>query len=285
MSEFDRLSKEFGWRIEDHARLHDGVWLGAAKAEVSFPAGGHDWCAELEDKSFWFWYRNRLIMELIEKRGLPSALWDIGSGNGCVSVLLQENGMDVVAVEPEQSGVLNAFRRGVRSNICGTIEDLRLPDCSLSAACCFDVIEHLPRPDLFLSEVNRVLVPGGWLAVSVPAMPSLWSQMDDISGHFTRFAKKDLDVLMMNAGLHGASSYVMSSLVMPAFLLRALPYRMGFRANTSDECLSSEASMVGAGSGLLGYVFRAVAAVELVLGRFVNLPCGTACMGIYEKRD
>jgi SAM-dependent methyltransferase len=50
---------------------------------------------------------------------------------------------------------------------------LPFADGSLNAVCCFDVLEHLARPEECLAEVFRTLGPGGMFFMSVPN-PASW---------------------------------------------------------------------------------------------------------------
>ena len=55
----------------------------------------------------------------------------------------------------------------------GLAEALPLADGALSGVVSLDVIEHVDRPDVFLSEIDRVVRPGGRLALSTPNRFSL----------------------------------------------------------------------------------------------------------------
>lgn len=55
----------------------------------------------------------------------------------------------------------------------GLAEALPLADGALSGVVSLDVIEHVERPDAFLAEIDRVVRPGGRLALSTPNRFSL----------------------------------------------------------------------------------------------------------------
>ncbi len=54
--------------------------------------------------------------------------------------------------------------------IQGTVERIPRPDSSFDAVLAIDIIEHVERPDAFLTEMRRLLVPGGRMLVTFPAM-------------------------------------------------------------------------------------------------------------------
>lgn len=69
----------------------------------------------------------------------------------------------------------------------------RLPfeDCSFNGALCTQVLEHVPNPEAFLSEICRVLKPGGLLILSAPF---LWEEHEEPYDffRFTSFGFREL---------------------------------------------------------------------------------------------
>ncbi|HMT28118.1 MAG TPA: class I SAM-dependent methyltransferase [Bacteroidia bacterium] len=59
-----------------------------------------------------------------------------------------------------------------------------------------EVMEHVPDPNHFLSEINRVLQPGGILIMTTPFMVSLHEEPYD----FYRYTKYGIQHMLMNAG-------------------------------------------------------------------------------------
>ncbi len=110
---------------------------------ISFPASGHADCLEIEEHSFWFRHRNRVIIEMIRAYPPTGPVYDVGGGNGYVSLGLQNAGFPVVLVEPGAGGVKNARARGIMSIIPTTLQDAKLPDHSVDAVSIFDVLEHI----------------------------------------------------------------------------------------------------------------------------------------------
>jgi SAM-dependent methyltransferase len=61
-----------------------------------------------------------------------------------------------------------------------------LADAAFDLVAALDVLEHVP-PEAFLAEAARLARPGGWLLLTVPAGPSLWSALDVAAGHRCRY--------------------------------------------------------------------------------------------------
>jgi SAM-dependent methyltransferase len=275
VAEFERLADRFGWRIRDHASLRDGVWWGKREGDLSYPEGTGEAIAAVEDHSAWFRHRNRVIGDLVGA-ARPAALWEVGSGNGFVARGLQRGGIEAVCVEPLPFGAKTAAERGVAASVCARFEQLELPDDSLPAVGCFDVLEHLADPDALVGEMRRVLEPGGWLFVTVPAMPALWSQADEASGHFRRYTRHGLD-RAMKGFQRMTSAYFMAPLAIPIFLLRALPLRLGRRRSVSQVRSELVRDLGTFGSRLLAW--------ERPWVRRRALPFGSSLAGAYRKNQ
>ena len=219
--------------IAPHIQLSkEGIWVPQSEenAELSYPAEGHDFYFDLEDKSFWFAHRNSCIEALIRNFGPPGPLFDVGGGNGFVSQSLQKAGFEVVLIEPGVVGAINAKRRGVKTVVCSTLQKAGFKDHSLPSVGLFDVLEHVQNDKDFLKDIHNLLAPDGKLYLTVPAHNSLWSHEDQIAGHYRRYSLRTLDNLLQQAGFKiEYGTYFFSPLLLPIFLLRSLPSLWGKR--------------------------------------------------------
>ena len=83
----------------------DGVLRGAEPTlGVSYPDEGNDLTLQVEDASFWFHHRNKVLELMLERFKPGGTLWDIGGGNGFQALHFQEQGRAVVMVEPGPGG-------------------------------------------------------------------------------------------------------------------------------------------------------------------------------------
>lgn len=281
MTELDRLAAS-GWRVEDHATFLDGVWhVGDGSAAVNYPAGGFVAIESGSSGNYWFDHRADAVADALEDLGCRS-LWEVGAGSGAMSHRLEARGMSVVAVEPLLDGARQIADGATGPTFCGLLHELALPDGSLPAVGMFDVLEHLDDPEAVLAEVRRILLPGGLLVLTVPALQWLWSDEDDVAGHQLRYTRRTLRAQLRGAGFAELrASYLYASLVAPAAAIRALPYRLG-RRRTGDEALGAlEAQLDPAPR--VDRAIRAVLRGEAWLGERVQLPVGTSILGIYRR--
>lgn len=239
-------------RIEDISsglvRNADGIYVSAVSREVSFPTEGHSTCLQVEDNSFWFRHRNRCISAVIANHPFSGPMLDLGGGNGYVSERLVADGHQVILVEPGAIGAINAHKlRGLEHVVCATVEDAGFTPGTFGAIGMFDVIEHIEDDRVFLERIAPLLAPGGYLYLTVPCHSWLWSGADVEAGHFRRHTLRSLRELLDGLFAIDYMSYFFQPLVLPQYLLRALPYRVGI--GRDKQMLSAE-SEHGTGNGL-----------------------------------
>lgn len=110
---------------------------------------------------------------LIGKRVL-----DIGSGRG--EFLAREPG-NFVGVDVDPSLVSQCQQRGL-SAYCMNAFELEFPDGSFDAVHAAQLIEHFSPVDAsrFLSEVSRVIRPGGCVYLTTPGVRNVWNTFSHV---------------------------------------------------------------------------------------------------------
>lgn len=151
-----------------------------------------------------------------------------------------ERGHEVVLVEPGVSGARNARRRGLTNIVCATLESARPVPGAIGAAGLFDVIEHIEDDLGFLQTVHGYMEPGARLYATVPAYKFLWSNEDEVAGHFRRYTASGLSDVVRAAGFSVSYvTYFFCFLPLPVLLFRAIPSRLfGGRDAASERSAS-----------------------------------------------
>lgn len=226
----------------------EGIWYASDSENISYPPDGNEACFSVEDVSFWFRHRNNCIVSVINSYPPINneMIFDIGGGNGFVSLGLADAGFDVALVEPGHAGAYNAKKRGIENVICATTNTAKFKRHSLPAVGLFDVIEHIEDDLAFLKSVKELVKKGGSLYATVPSYSFLWSEEDVIAGHYRRYTLSDISEVLQSAGFHiEYSSYIFRFLPLPVFLLRTLPFKIGLSkgarksSNTSRDHAAS----------------------------------------------
>jgi 2-polyprenyl-3-methyl-5-hydroxy-6-metoxy-1,4-benzoquinol methylase len=211
--------------------LRNGIWYGPEE-DISYPDEGSEFYSEIEDESFWFLHRSNCLVELVSQFSPQGPIFDIGGGNGTVSLAFEKNGFPTVLLEPQIGGIKKASDRGLRNLICSSFEKADFQDDSLPAVALLDVVEHIRDDRSFIEGLRQKLIPGGYMYISVPAFEFIWTVKDEYYGHFRRYTTSSIRKLLSSAGLEVMySSYIFSILPFPIFFLRALPNRIGLNKN------------------------------------------------------
>lgn len=149
----------------------------------------------------------RMLLGAVAEEAGP--LLDVGCGDGSLALVLARRGRTVLAFDPDPVRLARARARARQAGLAGQVLVFRadaaaipLPDGCMTGAAAGEVLEHIPRDDLAMGEIARVLATGGAVALTVPAGPGRMSAADRAAGHVRRYDRAGLAGLIENAGLH-----------------------------------------------------------------------------------
>jgi ubiquinone/menaquinone biosynthesis C-methylase UbiE len=91
-------------------------------------------------------------------------LADIGGGTGNYARALRDEGWDPVVVDREPAMLARAAAKGLET-VAGDAQQLPLADASVDAAMLVSMLHHVENPAAAVAEAQRVLRPGGRLAL------------------------------------------------------------------------------------------------------------------------
>jgi len=98
---------------------------------------------------------------------------DIGCGNGAYTEVIAEDAASVVGLDL-QTDFLRPFRERVEFSenrlevACAAAESLPLRSNSIDGAFCIETLEHVTDDVRGLSELHRIVKPGGFVVLTVP---------------------------------------------------------------------------------------------------------------------
>jgi dolichol-phosphate mannosyltransferase len=183
-----------GWKIEEVPLFYrqSRTWTGGRLAELGFgylrtfgrlmalrnsvKAADYDHRAFdswIPLQRYWQRARFRVIRGMVD--GATSIL-DIGCGSSRIlQSLPQAVGLDM------QIRKLRWLRAPGRRLVQGSLTALPFPDETFDAVICSEVIEHIPREEIDLTDMVRVLAPGGTLVLGTPDYGTLtWRALEGI---------------------------------------------------------------------------------------------------------
>jgi SAM-dependent methyltransferase len=99
--------------------------------------------------------------------------------------------------------------------VVGKLEEVPLREFTFDFVMALDVLEHLDDDMTGLLNAFRLVKPNGMLLVTVPALPSLWGQQDEVSHHKRRYTKRTLQITFEKAGLPRPSISYFNTLLFP----------------------------------------------------------------------
>ena len=248
---------------------------------VEYPETGNDWCAAVEDSSWWFRHRNRFLVDVMRRFPPETPLYDVGGGNGVVAAALEKAGIPTVVVEPGEAGARRARTRGLKS-ICATMESAGFAPASLGSIGMFDVVEHIQDGSGFLQRARALLRPRGRIYLTVPAHRILWSAEDVYAHHFRRYTARSMRRTLEGAGFEvELSTYMFALLPLPILLMRSIPYRLGRARPFTPEGVSDDHAKA---QGLSRALVDRLLDLELSAFRALGaLPFGASVVAVGRK--
>ncbi len=191
---------------------------------------------------WWFRGRERVVESVVKPliQGFPGAtIIDVGSGPGGPTKAVFPEGR-IVAMDMSPL----PLRAYAGAAACVVGDGARVPyrPKSVEIVCAFDVLEHLKDDRRALTEWRNALVPGGWLVLPVPAYRWLWSDHDEINGHYRRYRAGVLRQLLSTTGFVTVRITYFNLLLLPGIALvrwsaRVLKSRRESIAHTAEEGL------------------------------------------------
>ena len=165
---------------------------------------------------------------------------DMGCGAGRHAFALYRRGADVVALDLDEAelkdvaGMFAAMRdegevpEGARAQaVRGSAYALPFDDATFDRVVAAEVLEHLPKDEQAMTELFRVLKPGGLIAVTVPrwgpelvcwALSSAYHEVE--GGHVRIYRGSELRRRLTRAGLTPVDSHHTHALHAPYWWLK-----------------------------------------------------------------
>ena len=178
--------------------------------------------SSLRHPEYW-WYRARatLLRVVFEPfMGRPRRVLDVGSADA-PSVDWMRGDHLRVTLDLLPDGLVPG------EGVCGSATALPFADGTFDVVAAFDVVEHCEDDALAVSELARVLAPGGRMLLSVPAYQWAWSDHDVRAGHHRRYTRRTINRAVEHTGLTVSRSTYAFGATFPLFLAERARRRLG----------------------------------------------------------
>jgi SAM-dependent methyltransferase len=231
----------------------------------------------VEERHWWYQAMRQLLLETLEVE-LPDwrdkTILDAGCGTGAILKQLG-NPAKNVGIDLASEAISFCHERGLSNVRQGDICALPFADDSFDAVICLSVLYHqwVKSVEGALSELHRVLRPGGLLLVNVPAFAFLHSSHDEVVMTARRFRKNEVRALLTHNGFIIRRVTYWTTLLFP---LAVLARTLGASKTGRDFQTS--------GTSLTHRLFAKVMSLERAILRKVSLPFGVALLAVAQKK-
>jgi SAM-dependent methyltransferase len=175
----------------------------------------------------WWRARARLALDVLKRNNVspPASVFDVGCGWAVNLTALEDAGYRVTGLDISRRilALIDApSRRLIEADLTQPPRAVADPAEALLA---LDVIEHIDDDRTALRNMAALLRPGGIAVVSVPALPELFSEFDEIQGHRRRYLPDSLHAAFDDTGLAVRSIFWWGAWMVP--VLRRMRSRAG----------------------------------------------------------
>jgi SAM-dependent methyltransferase len=234
--------------------------------------------AAVEDAHWWFAARRVICARLLDRLALPAAaqILEPGCGTGGNFPMLARRGK-LFAMDSDDSALSFAASRGLATLARGALPDhIPFGDTRFDLALMTDVLEHLDDPAGALRAVRTRLTPCGWLLLTVPAIPRLWSAHDLTHHHRRRYRAEELRQALTGAGFNVSYLSHCNFVLLPAIAAARLLGKMLARSPGAADGRHDLAMPPALLNQLL---FHLYAAERFVVGR-LRVPLGVSLIAL-----
>ncbi len=238
--------------------------------------------AALQEHHWWFAAKRRMASGLLARHaGLPSAarVLEVGCGTGSMVPTLAACG-PVVGLDAYAPAL--QYLEGA-AGVAGDALALPFDEDAFDLVGCFDLLyhRHVPRVELALREVARVLRPEGLFVLTDSACPVLYGRHDAAHHGARRFTREQLETACLAAGIEPVHTTYFHTAVFPAVAaVRIVSRWLPAGSPPPAEGKSQLEPAPGWVNGLMNLIY----AVEAPLASRFALPFGVSLAMLGRRR-
>ncbi|MBI5035211.1 MAG: class I SAM-dependent methyltransferase [Chloroflexi bacterium] len=237
------------------------------------------------ENAYW-WYRGlRTLLKSLLKHHVRldsrhALILDAGCGTGANLKMLQDYGR-AIGIDLSPDALRFCHRRGIAPDhaFAASVTDLPFVQKTFDLAVSFDVICNIPDDVNAFAQVARVLKPGGYFIVQLPAYQWLWSMHDVAVGHQRRYSARDTRAKLVQAGFQVERVLHTNALLLPF----AIVGRM-HRRRILEHGSAIESDLQVELPRLLNAILSVIYGIEIKLEAHIDSPFGLSVIAIAKKK-
>ena len=240
-----------------------------------------DWGAVDELQSLELSNYGKFQFDLVAKH-IGRNILEVGSGGRIFTHHMVKNLRDIeriVSIEPS-STLTEIYKDKYVFPEQVKFEAVDLFDMRASSHGLFDtiilihVLEHIEDDRGALTHLHSLLAPGGRILIEVPAMPSLFSQHDEMLGHFRRYNKKNFKDMVDTRLYDIKDLWFQDEIGMVGSFVYFKMKKVRLKSKEGIGLVKNQGKLYD----------KYIIPFEKFYGRFLRFPFGLSLTGILEKR-
>lgn len=234
--------------------------------------------AEVRATHWWFLGRRRLLARILAGLAVPRSarILDLGTGSGNNLELMRDLGFTRrVGLDASPEAVYFCESSGFGPVQLGDMLDLPFVAGSFELVLATDVVEHADDDAQALREISRVLTPGGYAILTVPAFRSLWGRQDEIAHHRRRYRLGPFVALVEAMGLQVVRKHYFNYLLFAPIWAARRAMRW-FGLNVENENLVN--------TPLLNRVLTSIFDFDVRTASMLRPPFGVSILVVAQKK-
>jgi len=157
-----------------------------------------------------------------------------------------------------------------------------LPDNCVDVVVALNVLEHIEDDQTALKQFFRILKPGGYAIIEVPAHQELYDFYDEQLKHFRRYSIHNLCSLATQAKFTIVRASHLGFFMYPGFRYLKLKNMQGTK-RTSSQRRSDMKNLIQFGGPVVNGLLFLLMRMELFMGKFIQYPTGIRCLILLKK--
>jgi len=158
-----------------------------------------------------------------------------------------------------------------------------LPDNCVDVVVALNVLEHIKDDEAALKQIYRILKPGGYAIIEVPANSQLYDFYDEQLKHFRRYDSMGLKQMSLGCGFVLSKSTHLGFCIYPAFKLIKIQNKRKNKHLDSNQKQISIKTQIRFGGPIVNRILFTVMLFELYLGKSIPYPWGIRCALTLKK--
>ena len=240
----------------------------------------YDIMFRIEDSHWWYRGMAKIYQELF-KRFVPinknQRILDAGCGTGATMQSFLANYGSVTGVDVSPIALAYCRKRDLKSLTCASVCNTPFASQSYDLVTSFDVLYANSIPDVpaAIREFERILTPGGFLVLRLPAYNWLRGRHDTAVDTARRFTTNNISKLLAEGGFSVCHRSYANAILFPlVFVKRVLENWFPHNKTTSDFYVPNR---------VVNRIFTALLGAEANLVARTGLPFGLSVAVIARK--